>query len=124
MSKYEEYQEALHYFIKWLNPIEEDFNQEIYRKHRNNLQKLIDKEKVPTLEEVIKEWEKLGFVWNSTSKAIFIKKPKKRTIAISLLDKSYESYFYRDYEARTLSFKEHQLLTKTFKALGWLEDDN
>lgn len=119
------YQEALYYFINWLNPIEEDFNQEIYRKHRNNLQELIDKEKVLTLEEVIKAWEVLGHEWSEYSRVIHLCREtsfKNETIIINKEDYSY--YKLVNDILHPIDLREHQLLTKTFKALGRLEDDN
>ena len=38
------YQEALGYFIQWLNPSEQEFDYDNYLKHRKALQELVDKE--------------------------------------------------------------------------------
>lgn len=37
------YQKALDYFIRWLNPYEEDYNHDKYLEHKKNLRELIDK---------------------------------------------------------------------------------
>ena len=111
MSKY---QEALEYFIKWLNPIEEDFNQEIYRKHRNNLQDLINQNKPLTLDECIKEWKEKGWKVDKYSYAIELWKYNiyhlKETIIIFTSDRHLTADFDITYEISNL-------LTKTLKAL-------
>lgn len=38
------YQEALEYFLLWINPSSEEFDYDNYFKHRQNLKELIDKE--------------------------------------------------------------------------------
>lgn len=116
------YQEALYYFIKWLNPIEEDFNQEIYRKHRNNLQELIDKEKVPTLEEIIKKWEELGYEWSEYTKVIHLDREKSSSETIIIRKEDLSYYKLANDNLDHIDLKEHQLLTKTFKALGWFDE--
>lgn len=76
--------------------------------------------KTPTLDEVKKEWKELGYVWTEGVMYIHLIRLEK-DICISKMDKEYECYDADDYDNQslTLTFKEHQLLTKTFKALGW-----
>lgn len=87
------------------------------------LQELIDQTKTPTLEECIKEWEELGY-------RFYIKKPTTKwetLISIFYEDDSNDGIFIynnKTYIRDTYSFtmQEHQLLTKTFKALGWFDE--
>lgn len=75
-----------------------------------------------TIEEVKKEWEKLGYIvttyidgkydWMSLEELCGDK------IIIDLILKSYHKYD-NDGESQHISLQEHQLLTKTFRALGW-----
>lgn len=123
------YQEALEYFIKWLNPIEEDFNQEIYRKHRNNLQGLINQSKPLTLDECIKKWEEKGFETIERENYIIFRHHKTyKTIEIYLVNLSYKTYEWYDEkrpiadklnidEAQFITYDIHNLITKTLKAL-------
>lgn len=106
-------QEALGYFIRWLNPIEEDFNQETYRKHRNNLQDLIDQNKPLTLDECIKEWEERG--WSCR---------KNEYYNWFLFTKGYDEicfdYKRINYECENtfkIDLELHNLIGKTLKAL-------
>ena len=79
------------------------------------LQELIDQTKTPTLEEVKKEWEKLGYKWKEEGREITLEhKERSREIYIDKIDKAYYSGYF-------LIFQELNLLTKTFKALGWEE---
>lgn len=77
------------------------------------------------IEEIIKEWEELGYEWSEYSKTILLRREMfitTETIIIGKEDFSYYklAYFNLDH----IDLREHQLLTKTFKALGWLENDN
>lgn len=38
------YQEALEYFLLWINPSEQEFDYDNYLKHRKTLKELVDKE--------------------------------------------------------------------------------
>ena len=95
----------------------------------NNLkeafEKLVDKA-TPTLEEVKKEWEALGYEWRT---------PKEYPHMINLvnddddlkwiltikINTQSKKYWKRwgDGCFKAFTFQEHQLLTKTFRALGW-----
>ena len=82
-------------------------------------------EKVYTLEEVKKEWETLGYTEITHSKdkqsELIFRNYNEAEIVIYLNDKDYFKYSpYR--RIITLTYQEHQLLTKTFKALGWLDE--
>ncbi len=114
MGKYEKYQEALD---KMCNRCFGDEPKKI-------LQELVDQTKNPTLEEIKKEWEELGYDW-------FFSKEKKSVLFIRSLREHIafileieEKHYYKtcswDYSIfLPITFQEHQLLTKTFKALGW-----
>lgn len=83
-------------------------------------------EYTPTLEEVKREWEALGYKWEENEIYIHITKRDKllcvtKDICISKQDKEYCVYDEdEDYSCLYLLLQEHQLLTKTFKALGWM----
>ena len=80
---------------------------------------------IPTEEEIIKEWEKLGYKWVENEIYIHITKKDKllcvvKDICITKQDKEYCCYDEdEDYSCLFITSKEHQLLTKTFKMLGW-----
>ena len=79
-------------------------------------------EKVYTLEEVKKMWEELGYYFTMTTNTqlCLYTKYESENIIIDLLNNTYVKY--DDYvESMDITFQEHQLLTKTFKALGWEE---
>ena len=80
----------------------------------HTLQELVDKEKSPTLEEVKKEWEELGYEFELYSNKIELINSRKNNEIIIWFNPNYYDC------GNSISLKEHQLLTKTFKALGWL----
>lgn len=92
-----------------------------YLKHCDTLQELVDKNKVYTLEEVKKMWEELGYEIYQGKNYISMKNKKKKEITIKIKDKYY---FKRDDDnfPDDITFQEHQLLTKTIKALE-VEDE-
>ena len=66
-------------------------------------------------DEIKKEWEKLGYKWKEEGREITLEhKERSREIYIDKIDKAYYSGYF-------LIFQELNLLTKTFKALGWEE---
>lgn len=70
----------------------------------------------PTLDECIKEWEERGWkVDFKYPKGIDLVKSKLFRISIYFTDKTY-------FSDTPLTLKEHQLLTKLFKALGWFDE--
>ena len=84
------------------------------------LLELTEQYESPTIEQVKKEWEECGYVWKETSKEILLDNNiEEKAIRIYKSFKLYhvkelgENYF------ENVSFVLHQLLTKTFKALGW-----
>lgn len=78
-------------------------------------------EKVYTLEEVKKEWEELGYSWEEDVYCIRLTNLKEdKVITFGFASKSYYCKCIKGYVHRSISFQEHQLLTKTFKALGWI----
>lgn len=77
---------------------------------------------VYTLEEIKKEWEELGYEWEKREHIILIYNRKiDKMIGINTMICSYGSY-NSDGESSIITFQEHQLLTKTFKALGWYDE--
>lgn len=81
------------------------------------------KDKTPTLEEVKKEWEALGYRWVTPVLAIkLINIEKNKEISIDLFVKNYICKDFDSLEYQFLTCLEHQLLTKTFRALGWFDE--
>lgn len=76
------------------------------------------KENNPTLEEVIKEWEELGYKLTRHERCLLEFTKNDMFLKIYNIGNviTYEKQAY-GYSQR-ITFKEHQLLTKTFKALG------
>lgn len=76
-------------------------------------------EKVYTLEEVIKEWEELGYkIYFNDAFVCFVNKIK--TISIFKVHNAYSYTCYANDATKSYEYillKEHQLLTKTFKAM-------
>lgn len=69
-------------------------------------------DKTPTLEEVKKEWEEREWEWSRTTTMIYIAHlTKKKSIGISSNNLVKINGW--------LDLQELELLTKTFKALGW-----
>lgn len=103
---------------------EPDFNKESAYKDlkliSDAIYKLKEKEKVYTLEEVEKLWREIdyGKVWSSKPRPdeIRFRDSNESEIVIYINDKSYFKYSpYRNVIA--ISFKEHDLITKTIKAI-------
>lgn len=133
MSKYQEYQNALNYITSEVftggNSILEMEAEAI----KKLLQPLIDQTKTPTKKEIIKEWKKLGYKWLDGKNCLSLFKADEvilgfaKTINISFVRKHYSAVYEEnmyDEECYTcgpcdITFQEHQLLTKTFKWLGW-----
>lgn len=73
----------------------------------------------PTLEEVKKEWEKLEYEWNQREHLILLYKRKiDKMICINTTILGY-SCSNSDEVSLIITYQEHQLLTKTFRALDW-----
>lgn len=75
----------------------------------------------PTLEEVKKEWEELGYEIIEDNNIRLKLKKGLSTIQISKIKKVYKKVIgcEEDNRGNFLTLQEHNLLTKTFKALGW-----
>ena len=73
------------------------------------------------LEEVKKEWEEEGWSWFMDKICIKLtnKEDKEIEIHIWLKDIEYAKAYKEFYQYITL--QEHQLLTKTFRALKWMD---
>lgn len=120
MNKYQEYQTALDYITSDVftggNSILETEAECI----KNMLQELVDKTKTPTPEEVKKEWEALGYKFkvDHFPDAIIIRGfSYDKSDNIIYLFLKHREMSYGEYSR--FSVQEHQLLTKTFRALGW-----
>lgn len=80
----------------------------------------------PTLEEVKKEWEKLGYEWRIPKEyphmiwLVSDDDEPKWVLHIKINTQS-KKYWKRwgDLSVEPFTFQEHQLLTKMFRALGW-----
>lgn len=110
MDKYQEYQKAL----------ESICNRCFGDEPKKILQELVDQTKTPTLEEVIKEWEELGYYFTKTTdnQICLHTKYNGENIILELSNYTYVKYDNHA-EPMDITLQEHQLLTKTFKALGW-----
>lgn len=113
VNKYQEIQNV--YFKN--EPMESaDLNGEKLQELYNFTNKLLDKAtpKKP-LEEVKKEWEAKDYIWIETEFDIkLIAKNPTHYLKIRIFKNS------KTYQG-IINFEEHQLLTKTFRALGWYE---
>ena len=72
------------------------------------------------LNEVIKEWKKLGYDLTRHEK-LFLEFKKSDTYIMLY---NYETIKYEKYSysySQKITLQEHNLLTKTFKALGWFD---
>jgi hypothetical protein len=87
------------------------------------LQELVNQTKTPTLEDVKKEWEELGYELNRHERRELIFKFKEDGTIFTMWN--FNSIRYSKYwrgKPANISLQEHQLLTKTFKALGWFDE--
>ena len=124
------YQEALNNYSE--NVDYRDYSTkivDIVNESYDTLQELVDQTKTSTLEEVKKEWEELGYEWRI---------PKEYPHMIWLVDDEEEEKWVLRIKINTQSkkylklwgdggferftFQEHNLLTRTFKALGWYDE--
>ena len=86
--------------------------------------RLREKIKIPTIDEVKKEWEDIGYEWFENGGIIVLQQQIQYTnkyviITINLGKKAYWKIVDDNLNFIPFSFQEHQLLTKTFAALGW-----
>ena len=123
LNKYEQAYENIKSFIR------DDDNTEVWTKSYllsleediNILNELVIqtvKENQPTLEEVKKEWEEAGWKWEKTSYFIVLEK-NGVDIQLYLETKQYSCSQTSSYILDFIGIKEHNLITKTFRALGW-----
>lgn len=87
------------------------------------LQELVDKTIPPTLEEVKKEWEELGYTWVNIDLHLvrLISEDLDTIIRIDNKTKCYAISDYNNMEYQFITDGEHNLLTKTFRALKWMD---
>lgn len=91
------------------------------------LLELTEQYETPTLEQVKKEWEELGYEWRIPKEypnMIWLVNDDEKEkwvlrIKINTQSKTYWK-LWGDGCFDKFTFQEHQLLTKTMKALGWL----
>lgn len=111
------YQEALNNYSE--NVDYRDYSTktvDIVNESYDTLQELVDKTKTPILEQVKIEWEKLGYVWEKREHIIFLYNKKNgKMISINTTICGYSAYNF-DCVSLIITFQEHQLITKTFKA--------
>ena len=96
----------------------------------DTLQELVDKTKTPTLEEVKKEWEELGYEWRTPidyPHMIYLvdndDDELKWVLSIKINTQSKKYWkIWGDEVFASFTFEEHNLLTKTFRALGWFDE--
>lgn len=89
---------------------------------KKDLDKLEELTKVPTLEEVKKEWEELGYEWIDNCDFIeLLNKSKEELFVIDTIHKKFAKSDDKVKFTLYVTFKEHELITKTFKMLGWEE---
>ena len=83
------------------------------------LQELVNQTKPQTLGEIKQEWEASGWNWEEDDLSISLTK-SSRVITIYKHNKIYDCTRHNMCKVGALSIQEHQLLTKTFRALGWI----
>ncbi len=134
LNKYEQAYENIKSFIRdddhtevwtksYLLSLEEDIN------ILNELVIQIVKENQPILEEIKKEWEELGYEWRIPKEyphMIWIVDDDEEEkwvlrIKINTQSKTYWK-LWGDGSFDKFTLQEHQLLTKTFRALGWYDE--
>lgn len=83
----------------------------------NVLQELVDKEKPRTEQDILKDFEKLGYeVEVRSAFIILVDKRNGYEIRIWLNDKEYSI----PVEYTSIGMSEHKLLHELFKCLGWI----
>jgi hypothetical protein len=98
------------------------------QKEINELQ-VRELEKTPTLEEVKQEWEELEYKWLVPNKyphmILLVNYDEEEKWVLTIRINTQAKKFWKDWGDASLepfTFQEHQLLNKTFKALGWFDE--
>lgn len=86
-------------------------------RHIEYLEEQCEPKKKPTIEQVKKEWEELGFIWQENNITINLKGKYGFEIIINKSSKGFAIT-----KNMLLYANEYKLLTKTFKVLGWETD--
>lgn len=73
---------------------------------------IYEKRKKPTLKEVEKEWEELGYIWEDVNESVIKLHDYDQTITLYPKSKQYCCK-----GSSLIKLNIHQLITKTFKAL-------
>lgn len=88
-----------------------------HSEYYKTVKELVDQTKTPTLEEVKeevkKEWEDEGFIWEETERNIYICEVNGN---VAITFNKINEYFCSNL---FINNKRLKLLTKTFRALGW-----
>lgn len=140
-----DYKLAYDYIYNLINLDDDSMKWPLTIDSMNIFKELVD-EKInkPTLEEVKKEWEEEGYSFkiyndeyhngNVYKRCVIYKEifMNKRLIVLHYWNKTItfnyfwetfddEGYTVNKYMSFDITFQEHQLLTKTFRALGWYD---
>lgn len=87
-----------------------------YNINFSELKAYVDKKfNEPTIEEVKKEWEELGYVCEEGASHLVLRYKGTNNMIHIWEDRTYRVDDW-------LTFQEHNLLTKTFKVLGWFDE--
>lgn len=131
MNKYQEYQEALDNLIVIERANSFKKIGTFYHTNCDLLQELVDKEKPYTLEEVKKEWEELGYEWRIQKEyphmIWLVNDDEEEKWVLTIKINTQSKKFWKkwgDLSIEPFTLQEHQLLTKTFRALGWDKENN
>lgn len=122
MNKYQEYQKALEMAYETMNELDFSTAKEGC-KYLKILEGLVDQTKLPTEDAVLKEFEELGYYFSRTTdnQICLCTKYDGENIILDLSNYTYVKYDNYS-EPMDITLKEHQLLTKLFKALGWYNE--
>lgn len=144
MSKHEEYQKKMTSKEALLNLDENGcgylLSFRLFKQIKQDLERLEKLTYQPTLEEVKKEWEELGYEWIEKlyTDSIVLKKTVAEpwlgndtytityfiSISINVINKTYRAEKRSCFacEGKELTLEEHQLITKTIQALGGIKN--
>lgn len=104
-------------------PLKKEELESIGKKIREGFERSLKNFEKPTIEEVKKEWKELGYRiftiegYNICLYKYYEKYNEEYAITIDLQG---NCYYCEDMDV-VIDMKVHQLLTKTFRALGWFE---
>lgn len=119
-----DYKLAYEYIYNLVNLDDESMKWPLTIDSMNIFKELVDEKlNKPTLEEIQQEWEALGYFFTKTTDNQICLHTKYNGENIILELSNYTYVKYDNYaEPMDITLQEHQLLTKTFKALGWFDE--